>query len=119
MYDDFHKDTQIEKISEYNNRFFVFYSLWDGENENLFVREIDFTKGAFIDKGKKLISVNEKLTGTLGVSGFRYSVSDKFDFFFSYNNTGLLIQYRYKPELKDDSKNYDQIGMHVFDKDLN
>lgn len=119
MYDDFPKDTQIEKISEFNNRYFVFYSLWDGKNENLYVREIDFAKGTFIDKGKKLISVNEKLTGTLGVSGFRYSVSDKFDFFFSYNNTGLLIQYRYKPELKDDSKNYDQIGMHVFDKDLN
>lgn len=119
MYDDFPKDFQIEKITEFKNRYYVFYSLWQDDQEQLFCREIDFAACSFKGAGKKVISVNEKLTGTMVRSGmWSLATSDKFDFFFSYDSSSFVIQYRLKPEKRNDSKNYDQIGMHVFDKDL-
>lgn len=119
LYDDFPRDFQVEKITEFKNRYYVFYSLWENDEEQLFSREIDFAAGSFKGAGKKIISVNEKITGSLTRTGFwRFSASDKFDFYFSYDSTSMVVQYRLKPEKKNDSKNYDVIGMHVFDKDL-
>ncbi|HTH31550.1 MAG TPA: hypothetical protein VL946_09370, partial [Lacibacter sp.] len=119
MYDDFPKDFQVEKISEFKDHFYLFYSLWQDDEEQLFCREIDFAAGSFKGAGKKVITVNEKITGTLVRAGmWSVATSDKFDFFFSYDSSSLVIQYRLKPEKRNDSKNYDVIGMHVFDKDL-
>ncbi len=120
LYDDFPKNFVIELITDLQGKYYVFYSYWDGENEQLFAREIDFEAGTFIGQGRKIISVKEKLTGTLGRSGFfSMSVSDKYDFYVSSNESTLAIQYRFKPEFKDDSKNYDMIGLHIFEPSLN
>lgn len=119
LYDDFPKESQIEKITKFNGRYFVFYSLYDDEKENLVCREIDFARGTFKDKGKSIITVDQKITGSLVRTGFMSTaVADKFDFFFSYDSTSMVVQYRVKPEKRNDSKSYDVIGMHVFDKDL-
>lgn len=119
MYDDFPKDFQLEQITEFKNRYYVFYSLWQDDQEQLYCREIDFAAGSFKGNGKKIITVNEKITGTLvRASMWRMAASDKFDFFFSHDSSSLVIQYRLKAEKRNDSKNYDMIGMHVFDKDL-
>lgn len=119
LYDDFPKGFQIEKITEFKNRYFVFYSLYEDEKEQLFYREIDFASGMFKGAGKKLITVNEKITGTVYRTGFwKYAAGDKFDFFYAYDSSTMVIQYRIKPHKKDDSKNYDVIGMHVFNKEL-
>ncbi|MFN3403780.1 MAG: hypothetical protein ACK40G_06770 [Cytophagaceae bacterium] len=122
FYNDMPDDIVIEKITEFNDRYFVFYSLWDKPNktEQLFYREIDFEKGTFKDQHVCLLKVQGKITGVpLGSVGYwNYGVSDKFDFQFSYDRSKILIQYRLKPEIKNDDKNYDIIGMHVLDKDL-
>ena len=119
MYDDFPKDFQIERIMEFKNHYYVFYSLWQDDLEQLYCREIDFAAGSFKGAGKKVITVNEKITGTLVKTGmWRVATAEKFDFFSSYDSSSLVIQYRLKPEKRNDSKNYDVIGMHVFDKDL-
>lgn len=118
-YEDFPKDYVIEKVTEFKNRYYLFYSTYEDEKEMLFSREIDFAKGEFIGKGRNVVTVNEKITGALSVSGFyRYSVQDKYDFYFSYDSTSMVVQYRVKPDKRNDSKSYDVIGMHVFDKDL-
>ncbi|SKC72765.1 hypothetical protein [Ohtaekwangia koreensis] len=119
LYDDFPKDFQLEKITEFKDRYYFFYSLWENEEEQLFCREIDFASCSFKGPGKKVITVKEEISGSLVRAGmWRMALSDKFDFFFSYDSTSLVIQYRLKPEKRNDSKNYDVIGMHVFDKNL-
>ncbi|WP_276374626.1 hypothetical protein [Chryseolinea sp. H1M3-3] len=120
VYEDFPKDYVIEKVTEFKNRYYLFYSLYENDSELLFSREIDFVKGEFIGKGKKISTVNEKITGSLAVSGFyRFSVADKYDFYFSYDSTAMVVQYRVKPDKRNDAKSYDKIGMRIFDKDLN
>ena len=118
LYDDFPKRFQIENITAFKNRYYVFYSLYDNDQEQLFSREIDFTSGTFKGAGKKLITVNKKISGTMASTGWGRAATDKFDFYYSYDSTTMVVQYRVKPDKKNDSKNYDVIGMHVFDKDL-
>ncbi|HTJ52894.1 MAG TPA: hypothetical protein VL443_25745 [Cyclobacteriaceae bacterium] len=120
LYDDFPKNFAIELITSFQDNYYIFYSYWDGENEQLFARQIDFDAGTFNGPAQKIISVKEKITGTSRSSGFfKISTSDKFDFYFSNNNSLLAIQYRLKPEIRNDSKNYDIIGLHIFDSSLN
>ena len=118
-YDDFPRDYAMERVTKFKGHYYFFYSIYEDEKEKLFSREIDFAKGEFIGSGKHVLTVNEKISGSLSVSGFyRYSVKDKYDFYFSYDSTSMVVQYRMKPEKRSDAKSYDIIGMHVFDKDL-
>ncbi len=119
-YDDLPKDIVVEKVMEFNDKFYLFYSLYEEKTEQLFAREIDFKNGTFKGAGKRIISVGEKLSGTLVKTGFMSAgVADKFDFYASFDSSSLIVKYRLVPETKRDSKSYDVIGMHVFDKDMN
>lgn len=119
LYDDLPKNWVVEKVTQFQDRYYLFYSYYDGEKEQLFSREIDFRQGQFKGPGTKILTVDEKLSGTTASTGFyRVEVLDKFSFFFSSDSSKLLVQYRLKPEVKRDSKNYDVIGMAVFDKSL-
>lgn len=120
-YDDMPRGYVLENILEFNDRFYVFYSLWDKQKEleQLFAREIDFAQGTFKGEGKRILTVEGKITGTLARTGFyRYNVQDKFDFHTSFDDSKLLVQYRLKPAVRSDAKNYDLIGMHVLNRDL-
>lgn len=118
-YEDMPKGFQIEKITKFRDRYFLFYSLWDGENEQLFYREIDFKQGTFVSQGQNLLRISGKLSGSLVASGFyRYASADKFNFFFSDDSTKMLVEGRRAPEIKDDSKSYDIITLHTFDENL-
>lgn len=121
-YKDMPRDYQLEGVKEFNDRFYLFYSQWDGSNklEQLFAREINFADGTFIGKGKKIVEVEGKITGTSASGGmWSLAVTDKFDFQQSFDESKLLVQYRMRPEKKRDAVNHDVIGMSVFDRDLN
>jgi hypothetical protein len=119
LYEDLPKGFQIEKVTKFKDRYFVFYSLWDGESEQLFYREIDFKEGNFKRTPELLLRIPEKVSGSIVATGFyRFSASDKFDFFFSYDSSKMLIQARKTPEIRDDSKSHDVIAMHVYDENL-
>jgi hypothetical protein len=118
-YDDLPKDFMLESVLQFKDRYYVFYSLWEDKTEQLFAREIDFASGAFKSAAKKIITVADKIAGTQVKTGFMsVGTADKFSFFFSYDNSALIVQYRLVPEKKRDSKSYDIIGMHVFDPSL-
>jgi hypothetical protein len=120
FYDDLPKGFTLELVTEFDNKYYVFYSAWDGDNEMLFAREIDFDEGTFKSTGKKIVSVGEKITGTMSNGGFfSAGVSDKYDFYFAANGSTMAIQYRLKPEVRNDSKSHDNIGLHILDSDLN
>lgn len=129
LYEDFPKNVQYEDVLEFNDKFYFFYSSWDGgdvEKEQLFAREINFKTGEFVGEGKLLFKVNGKITGSpLGSISLGFftpaisiGVQDKFGFLISHDRKQMLIQYRKKPEVKSDVKSYDVIGMNAFEGDL-
>lgn len=119
VYDDFPKNFVVEDIVDFKESYFVFYSSWDGENEQLFTREIDFSTGQFKDKGTKIISVPEKISGSQAQNGFfRWRTSDKFTLYFSGDSSAMLVQYRLKPKKRADSKSYEVIGSYVYNKGM-
>jgi len=124
VYEDMPRGYQLELVTKYNDKICIFYSLWDKPNtkEQLFYREIDIAACSFKGKGKLLIKVDGKITGrSAGGGGFfgSFGTVDKFSFNFSEDETKMLVQYRKRPKTRDDSKNYDVIGMNVFDRDVN
>src|SRR5688572_24260140 len=99
-----------------------FYSLWDRKNETeqLFVREIEFTKGNIAPKPVQVLTVKGKLSGTpskTSAMGYGMEIVNKFDFDVAFDSTQIVVRYRKKPESKDDSKNFDVIGLNVFNYD--
>lgn len=122
-YEDFPKGYILEEVHQIGSRLFVFFSVWDGDNEQLFCREINTERAALAEApGKLLIKVpNQKITEAFNDPIFlytNYGVADKFDIYSSYDSTKILVQYRIKPEIKSDRVNNDVIGLFVFDKQL-
>jgi hypothetical protein len=107
------KGFRFEYIIEIKDKLYFFYSIYDKPNttEQLFVRSINTKEGGFDSDAKLLVAVSKKMSGYSGVSG-------KFSIDVASNGDVFAIKYRYKPEEKDDSKNTDVIGMHVFDSNL-
>ena len=61
--DFFPKNYSYERILKFSDKYYFFYSSWDGDKdkEQLFSVEIDFAKGEFIDKPKLVIQVDGKI----------------------------------------------------------
>lgn len=120
-YESMPKGSVIESINEFAGRYYIFYSLWEKPFEQLYAREIDFASGQFVGKDLLLIKTDVKIAGSgtgWGMWGIPTGFADKFSFQYSFDRTKLLIQYRLKPEVKDDDVSHDIIGMNVFDKNL-
>lgn len=117
---DLPKGAVIESVEQIQDKIYVFYSLWDREatTEQLFARELDYSSGKF-SSDKLLIKVKGKVTGVL-YSGmfFNFSVQGKFNISLDFNESKFLIQYRLRPEEKNDALNKDKIGFHTYTKDL-
>ncbi|MEO8515266.1 MAG: hypothetical protein ABI426_00905 [Flavobacterium sp.] len=96
---------------ELNNKYFVFYSSYDGDakKEQVFSTEIDFNKGEFIGSPKLLLQVDGKL-----------SPSNSFNFYFnlteSFDKKHIAINYRKATEKNKNAK--DIIGIKEFDENL-
>lgn len=61
-----------------------------------------------------------KIVDTHVTSGFyQAKMSDKYRFNFDASKSKVLVSYRLKPLEKNDKKNYDIIGLHVFDDKMN
>jgi hypothetical protein len=128
-YEDFPDNYQVEGMEQLQDKYYLFYSSWTGkktQHEQLFYREINFETGTFEGDAVKLIDIDGRLTGTFastaGMSApfaFGFGVTDKFDFLKSLDESKILVQYRRKPEEKNDKESYDIIGAEVFDKSLN
>ncbi|MDF2454597.1 MAG: hypothetical protein K0R51_590 [Cytophagaceae bacterium] len=106
-YEDMPDGFQLENVMEHHGRHFVFFTVWDKPNktEQLFYREIDFKSGAFLGENKRIIAVDQKIVG-----GYTFEYSN--------DKSKIMIQYRLKPTVRNDSKNYDVIGFSVFDQNL-
>lgn len=114
----------VESYLELNGRFFFFYSRWDKPNftEQLFVREIDFDACNFLGKEQLIVKVKGKITGGVSFDIRRdFFFNDgpgKFNFDSSFGDEFFIVQYRIKPEERNDALNNDVLGMYVFNQNL-
>ncbi len=115
------KDYQSVELTNLGNKYYWFFNTYNkGEDrENIYAQEIDLQKADMKGPAKKLLS-STKLTGTLTGSGFfHFELLDKWNFYYAFDRSKVLIQYRKKPEVKDDSRNNDVMGFFVFDNNMN
>lgn len=109
----------FEHIIQVDNRAYALISDYDkgSQSEKLLVREIDIKAGGFKDEGEELITTTGKVTGTVIATGFyQFATTDKFKVVIPDEGDRILIYYRLKPKEKRDSKNYDKIVYHMFDR---
>ncbi|MBT1709955.1 hypothetical protein KK062_17045 [Fulvivirgaceae bacterium PWU5] len=125
VYDDFPKGFTLEQVLQFKDRYYLYYSLYEDKQEQLFARELDFAAGTFKGAAKKVLSITDKIDGgrirggIMTLAAYQSMISaDKYNFYFSYDKSALIIQYRMIPETKRDSKSFDIIGMHVFDPSM-
>lgn len=126
---DLPKSYSLEGIYEIGGKHIVFYSQYEKsrKSEQLFARELNLKTAKWKGAQKKLISTRGKVTGTpirtaassiLFGSLVPMGYTDKFDFYFSADDSKMMVQYRMIPDVKNDAKSYDEIGIHVFNTDL-
>lgn len=117
----FPKNYVLESIQEINNKFYIFFSSWDGDNdkEQLFSQEIDFTKGEFTGSPKLMFQVDGKVSGSYSGRVMDFNVIDKFQILPAFDKKNFLVKYRRKPEVKNDKKSFDIIGLYAYDGNLN
>jgi len=130
------KDVELDVTRNYNsegvvnfgNDFYWLHSDWDksAKEESLYSDKIDLKTGKITDENKKLITTT-KIAGEYGgtaspsIWGFGSiggKTVDKYTLNYDANATHLLVSYRLYPEEKNDKKNYDKIGLHVFDASM-
>ena len=122
-YKDFPKYTKVQKVSQFGDRLFYFYAVYDKKNkrEAVYVREIDVNDGTF-EKPTFLFNTSgpvipEVSTEDIGFWG--YGAGPKFSFYNSFDHNKFMIQYRVKPTTKRDKDSFDKLGFYVFEmKDL-
>ncbi len=115
------KNFNSEKLVDFGTNYFWLHSDWDktDETEYLYYDNVDVVSGKIIETNKELIKAT-KISGTPVLSGFyRYKTGNKYAFNFDADNKKLLVSYRLVPEERNDKKNYDKIGLHVFDDKMN
>ena len=92
----FPKNYVLESIKEINDKFYVFFSSWDGDNdkEQLFSQEVDFAKGEFTGSPKLMFQVDGKVSGSYSGRMMDFNVVDKFQILPSFDKKNFLVKYR-------------------------
>ena len=130
------KEIELDVTRNYNNegvvnignKFYWLHSDWDksAKEEALYYDKMDVKTGKIIEGNKKILTSSKiagdygngtTRVGMWGYSSFGKTVN-KYDLNYDANNTHLLVSYRLFPEEKNDKKNYDKIGMYVYDQNM-
>ncbi len=130
------KEIELDVTRNYNNegvvnignKFYWLHSDWDksAKEEALYYDKIDVKTGKIIEGNKKILTSSKiagdygnatNRVGMWGYSSFGKTVN-KYELNYDANNTHLLVSYRLFPEEKNDKKNYDKIGMYVYDQNM-
>ncbi len=110
-----------ETVIDFNSNYFWIHSDWDKneEKEFLYYDKIDVVSGKMAETNHKMFE-SSKIAGTSSMAGFyQYKTTDKYQYNYDADRKKLLVSYRLVPEERNDKKNYDKIGLQVFDENLN
>jgi hypothetical protein len=105
------KSYRSELITQIGSEYYWFFSTWDkGEDrESLYAQEIDPQAGKMKGSAREIAS-STKLASFFGNS--------KWNFFYSFDQSKILVEYRKKPERRNDNKSNDVIGFQVYDDQM-
>lgn len=126
-YKDFPKYTKVQRVLQIRGKIFFVYESYDKKTKNftLHCREVNTAQGTF-ESPKELLVTEGPITalpfswdGIVGGWGiFALGSLPKFDISTSFDDSKILVQFRYAPAEKKDAKNNDKIGFFVFDQDF-
>ncbi len=116
-------DFNSETVVDFGTDYYWLHSDWNKkeENEYLYYDKIDVGTGK-ITASNKLMVKTTKMGGELirGGGGWpALKLGFKYQFNYSADEKKLLVSYRLAPEERNDKRNYDKIGLHVFDENMN
>ena len=114
------RNMNSEEIVSFENRYYWLRSDWDKEREReiLYTNQVDVKSGKITGTEKQLLE-SKKLAGDVVMTGlYRYKKVNKYDISYNADKTKLLITYRVTPENRKDKKNFDIIGVFVFDNKM-
>ena len=110
-----------EMMTDFNTTdYYWIHSDWDkgSETEILYYDKVDVTKGKIAEINKKMLETS-RIAGLMAGRGFySFKTVGKYKFDYDADRKKLLVSYRLNPEQRNDKKNYDKIGLHVFDENL-
>lgn len=115
------KGTAIEGTFKIENSFYLMYSKITGSQEvTLYAKEINTSTLALADDEKELLTMTEPENQVpFGAIVLSKQTFPRFSFDFSSDTSLMVVSYRKKPKVKDDSNNQDIIGMYAFDSQMN
>ncbi|MBS1731934.1 MAG: hypothetical protein JST02_01440 [Bacteroidetes bacterium] len=114
------RNLNSEIVVDFGTDYFWIHSDWDKkeETENLYYDKIDVVSGKITVANQKMLQ-STKIAGVMAATGFySYKTVGKYKFDFNADTTMMLVSYRLVPEEKNDRKNYDRIGIHVYDRTM-
>ena len=120
---DVSKNFDSEIVTDFANtdQYYWIYSDWDkkSEKEMLFYDPIDLAKSKLNQSHNKMFETT-KVAGTAIIANGLYSfkMANKYKFNYDADRSKLLVSYRLHPELRNDKKNYDKLGVQVFNSKL-
>ena len=113
------RDYTNEFFTQLGNKYYWFFSTYEKSEdaESLYAQEVDLKTGTVKGAARRILTTS-KLTGTLEMhSLFSAKLTDKWNFYFSFDKKKLMIEYRKKAERGDDNRN-SIFGFNVFDESL-
>jgi len=124
-YEDFPKKVKFLKLLKMNKNLFYLYEIYNKKTKNfeIYSRKIN-TDDATFEAPVKLLTTSRKVVKSkkIGLSdvtslGIRVG-GPRFIIHQSFDNSKIMIQYRLIPLNKSDKTNYDDIGLFVFDNNM-
>jgi hypothetical protein len=112
-----------EEVVEMGGNCYWVHSDWDrsARREKLSYDVLDIAGGKISKSGISLIE-SDKLAGSgLGVTRGRVThmiKTGKYEYNYDAEHKNLLVSYRIEPAERNDKKNYDRIGLYVFDSGM-
>ena len=102
------KGFAFRQIVTWGSKYYWFFDVYDkkAEREHLFAQEIDLEKGELKGTAKELLQCK------------RIGSYYKWDISFSSDSNKMFLYVKFPNESRDDSKNYQEYGCWVFDKDM-
>ena len=116
------KNFNSEVVTDFtNNNYYWLHSDWDKDSqaEYLYYDKLDIGAAKLTNQNTKMFETT-RLSGDLTSTGFyQFKVDNKYQFNYNAEHKKILVSYRLWPEEKNDKKNYDKIGLQVFDENMN
>ncbi len=114
------KDYQSMSLTNLGDKYYWFFNTYikADDRESIYAQEIDLASADMKGPAVELHNTT-KLAGDMTAGGFfHFELKNKWNFYYSFDHSKVLIQYRKRPVEKDDSKSTDVMGFYVFDNNM-